>query len=1106
MAEPLFYVDLSEDARDYRHTALEPGLPLLDREGMNFAILRKWLGEYIAEPEWRNENVVGFYMTDEERGRLEDVDCQPATRGELQKQFAADLDTLRAKLKKIRPESSTEEMVLRIVRKSFAEQTNDLESSDYDSYFFKCRAGKEDWQLRWCVGYQRADLEPLRARLWRTPDGDFLGVRPPQGGKARKRKRTGLTDVLTSPWLAIALMLLIGAFLWFTWPKLVVTPAQCNVPLGSRIEFRVQDQRWFFINRDVTPLALAQSNDPQVLELGRGGVALAKNEGQTAVTFLLGDRAVYATVQVGPPEPPESLTIEPADQIKVAIGSTLRLKAIGHYADKRTADLTNVVNWAESSDKRLLLIKEGEKGLIQGDTAGTTKIVASFPPVGEAADTDPDKLPQATADVNVVQAEFKSLVVSLEPPTFAVGQSSRVNVRGIDASGQEHSLVGSSLVKLRVDPTTAASVEGEYVMGRAEGAGEVQVSYADLQKSAAFTVAGKALPEDVFIVAPTEITNAVVYEQLGLNVTSGSRAPIQAVSADESVVSVFSTREENAGYEVLLAARKTGQTEVTVSQNTAKGPKSQVVKVTVTDGKIDSLSFEPPIYTMRVGQPEMANLVGTTQDGDKIRTLRVIPDALGWEKQPRIENVDLDKRTLLMRPLLATEIPQDLQVRLAQTGLVANATVEVKGGLLATSIADVEPDMWLTHPPVPTRGKYINGGSYLGENALLYDKDRGGLLVGNVNDPFSPLAAYQGNLLTEVNGVSLVGMSPDELAAYFREHPVVPGDVIRYQGDDGVIGATLLGVDVGAVPDFKQIDVAAKNVAADKFDAELRLYLRQPGEYRLTDAAGTTLCDWAPFPADATPLMVATGIPRTASDEYDLYVERKVDDKVRKFQVQFSLASAAKRTVAEPVNVGPTVVAPAGDVPDGPRVRERVRVRIPAGADPEAVKKALEKAGVGPQARAPGAGPGDGAGDGPGAPAPGSPAPAPGAPAPGPGAPAPAPGDAPPAPGQPAPASGKPVPGSPAPALAMPSGSGTRAPAATPAVPVGSDTRGPVLGSATRVGGPATPAGSATRTATGTAKAGKTSPQKAATADDDDQKKSKFLEALKDFDRRRREP
>lgn len=1084
MAEPLFYVDLSEDARDYRHTALEPGLPLLDRQGMNFAILRRWLGDYIAEPEWRNENVVGFYMTDEERGRLEDVDCQPATKGELQKQFAADLDTLRAKLKKIRPESSTEEMVLRIVRKHLAEQTNDLDSSDFDSYFFKCRAGKEDWRLLWCVGYQRADLEPLRARLWRTPDGDFLGVRPLEGGKARKRKRTKLTDVLTSPWLAIALLLLIAAFLYSTWPTLVVTPERWSGPLGSRIAFRVEDHRWFFFKDDVTPLTLIQSNDPQVLEIGRGGVATAKNEGQAAVTFLFGNRSpVHARIDVGPPEPPDRLTIEPADQIKVAIGSTLRLKAIGHYADKRTADLTNVVNWAESSDKRLLLLKQEEKGLIQGESIGTTKIVASFPPLGDAE--EPEKLPQAAVDVNVVHADFKSLVVSLEPPTFAVGQSSRVNVRGIDASGQEHSLVGSSLLKLNVAPTTAARVDGEYVLGRAEGAGEVQVSYANLQGAVAFTVAGRALPEDVFRVSPSEITNSVVYELIPLNVTVGSDAPIQASSADESVVGVFSTEGENAGYEVWLAARKTGQTQVTVSQNTAKGPKSQVVKVTVTDGRIDSLSFNPPVYTMKVGQPETANLVGTTEDG---RIVKVVPDALAWERQPRIENVDLDKRTLLMRPLEATELPQDLQVRLAQTGLVANATVEVKGGMLATSIVDVEPDMWRVHPPVP-RGRYIKAGDYLAENALLYNKDRGGLIVGDSKNPFSPLAARQGDLLTEVNGVSLVGMSPDELEAYFREHPVVPGDVIRYQGDDGVIGATMLGV-VGAVPDFKQIDVEAKDVSAEKFDAELRLYLRQPGDYRLTDAAGKVLCDWAPFSADATPLMVATGIPRTPEDEYDLYVERKVDDKVRKFQVQFSLAAAAKRTVTEGVNVAPSVVAPVG-----PRVRERVRVRIPAGADPAEVKRALEKAGVGPEALAPAGGPGDG----PGGPGPGAPGPGPGAPAPGPGAPAPAPGDGPPGPADATPAPGKPVP-----AVVMPGGSDTRGPEATTAHPLGSDPRGPVLGSATRVGGVGTPGGSATRVTTGTAKTGKTPPKKAASGDDD-QKRSKLLDALKEFDKRRRE-
>ncbi len=312
MAEPLFYVDLSEDARDYRHTALEPGLPLLDRQGMNFAILRRWLGDYIAEPEWRNENVIGFYMTDEDRGRLEDVDCQPATQGELQKQFAADLDTLRAKVKKIRPESSTEEMVLRIVRKNSPSRPTTWRAA------ISTRTSSSAGRARKNGGCCGASATSGRIS---SRCGPGCGGLPTEissacgrrrGGRARKRKRTGLTDVLTSPWLAIALMLLIGAFLYFTWPKLVVTPAQWSGPLGSRIEYKVEDQRWFFFSKDVTPLAMVQSNDPQVVELGPRRRGAREERGPDSGHGLVGrSSSVYATVEVGPPEPPDSLTIEP---------------------------------------------------------------------------------------------------------------------------------------------------------------------------------------------------------------------------------------------------------------------------------------------------------------------------------------------------------------------------------------------------------------------------------------------------------------------------------------------------------------------------------------------------------------------------------------------------------------------------------------------------------------------------------------------------------------------------------------------------------------------------------------------------------------------------
>ena len=191
MAAPLFCVDLSDDARDYRQTALEPGLPLLDRQGSHFEILRGWLGDYVAEPEWIDEHVVAFYGSTGSADVLEDVTCQPLTKAELEKQFAGDLRIIRDRVQRAKADSPTARLVLRTLKKSLAEQASGPNGGGCDSYFFKCRAGNEAWRLVWCCGYQRADLEPLPAQIWHTPDGEFLAVHPLAGVPITRRKRRG---------------------------------------------------------------------------------------------------------------------------------------------------------------------------------------------------------------------------------------------------------------------------------------------------------------------------------------------------------------------------------------------------------------------------------------------------------------------------------------------------------------------------------------------------------------------------------------------------------------------------------------------------------------------------------------------------------------------------------------------------------------------------------------------------------------------------------------------------------------------------------------------------------------------------------------------------
>jgi len=1116
MATPLFFVDLSEDARDYQHTALEPGLPLLDRQHVNYQILRKWLGDYIAEPEWRNEDVVTFYLNEDERGRLEGVDCHPVSKGELEKKFAQDVENLRIKIKKIKPESSTEQMVHRILKKSIAEQTNDLDASDFDSYFFKCSVPHEEPCLVWCCGYQRADLEPLKAKLWRTPEGDFLGVRPPlQGGRVKKKKRKGL-GVLASPWLMMAIILLLGLFLWTTRPKLVVTPTEWAGPLGSRIEFKVEDHRWYFFKKDVTSAAFVEARDPRVLEFeSYGAVANAVNEGQTVARFSRGELALEVTVKVGPATPPDTLTIEPADDVRVAIGGTKKLKAIGHYDDGNTVDLTRQVEWWEESggDNKFLVLSESEKGQIQGDSVGATKVFARYAMLRED-----DTYAESSMGVQVVLAEFTSLTVKLEPDTFSVGQSSRVEVVGIAKDGAEHTLSGSSLLKCKVSPTTAASVEGPYLTGREEGVGEVQVSYDDLDASVAFNVSGRMLGDDVFVVTPNPIDDAVVYELIGLNVRTGTDEPITAVSSNVEVVEVFRTEDENAGFEVWLAARSIGQAEVTVSQ----AAKSAVVPVTVTDGVIESLEFNPPVYTMKVGQPESANLIGATNARQGIK---IVPDELIWERQPRVENVDVNKRTMLLNPLAATELPQDMEVRLGT--MLADATVEVRAGEITA--LDMLGNGFGVHPPVPTTGKYMTDG-------ILYDADRGGLLIDE-SDPFALMGEVpKGALLVEHNGIRLDSLSEADLLNYWKTHRVGDGDVIRYQGLDGVLATRLLGDATGAVLDFKILDVESTNLTAESFNANLRLYLRRAGEYRLTDSAGGSMSEWKLYPDDATPLVVTPALARTADDTYELWMERRTADQSEKFQMKFGLGRVARRVESvdvDPVIIDrtpdvvidrtPDVVAPVimDDDDDGRRViRKRTTIRrrsgdgaaiirsegntvVVSGSDSDSTLVSSPRRSV---AGSPGSGSRSPSSSSPSpnspspsspspnspspessspSPSPSSPSPSPASPAkpsPSPAKPSPSPAKPSPSPAKPSPSPAKPSPSpaSPSPAKPKPSpappGSDTRAPAkpspASPALaqptPAGSDTRAP-SGFRPRTPGAqpasayATPAGSSTR-------------------------------------------
>jgi hypothetical protein len=383
---------MSDSSRDFAAVATEPGLAMLDAQRVNYGILHKWIGTAAAEPELHTSQLVSFYVREEERGRLENISCAPATKKDLQGHLKEDFEELEQNIRKAKPESATEQAVHRIISKSFKELTADLDTSDFHHYFFKYKHGGEPWRLVWCWGYQRKDMEPARTLICTNLDCHQLFVHKPNGSKkcpacstVPVKQRHGAGVMLRPSYLLIALILLLALFAWFTQPKLVITPNKWSGNRGESVAFQVTDKRWFFFETDVSEKATSQQ-DKDLINFTSNSKGRAITKGVGSLTFRNG--GVYSeplSIKVGAAPKPDSITIEPGE-LKVAIGGTKQIKVTGHYDDMEDLDLT-------VEDELQLTVKETEIAEttdtdLHGKLEGTTMLTAVYESVLANADVD----------------------------------------------------------------------------------------------------------------------------------------------------------------------------------------------------------------------------------------------------------------------------------------------------------------------------------------------------------------------------------------------------------------------------------------------------------------------------------------------------------------------------------------------------------------------------------------------------------------------------------------------------------------------------------------------------------------------------------------------
>ena len=145
-------------------------------------------------------------------------------------------------------------------------------------------------------------------------------------------------------------------------------------------------------------------------------------------------------------------------------------------------------------------------------------------------------------------------------------------------------------------------------------------------------------------------------------------------------------------------------------------------------------------------------------------------------------------------------------------------------------------------------------------------------------------------MITGIGDYTFDGRSVDDIRRYFSTNQVTPGGVITYSMDGGN-GRIKLGETGVLVQEVRLISFSPENLTPTDFNASLTLELRESADYRVTNASGEALNDWQPLGPNAVVSLVTSKIPRTTGDEYELFIERRIGDNIRRYQLPFRLTT-----------------------------------------------------------------------------------------------------------------------------------------------------------------------------------------------------------------------
>ena len=190
----------------------------------------------------------------------------------------------------------------------------------------------------------------------------------------KSKRRRGLL-------LALLLLLLAAGLLgWkFRPQRLVAVPNTLTGPVGSRVDMKVM-KAGLFSKEDVTGHAVGVVLDPAVARFDQmTGMVRLVGPGGTVIRFQMGDLKTDVNLEAAAAANPEKITIEPHN-VELGVGTTARLKLVGHYKDGTKADLTAAAEWKPQNDKIVFAMG----GFLEGLAPGAATVSARYRATPEA--------------------------------------------------------------------------------------------------------------------------------------------------------------------------------------------------------------------------------------------------------------------------------------------------------------------------------------------------------------------------------------------------------------------------------------------------------------------------------------------------------------------------------------------------------------------------------------------------------------------------------------------------------------------------------------------------------------------------------------------------